>query len=222
MSSAQTTTTKKIAKKATEAAVPVTAPTSVPVEESKKVVKKAASTTSTPAPVVSPVVAAVVTEPSTETTEVAAPSLADEIKALQDQLTAIRDSASTALATLKRIAKSATKEIKEASKKKRRARVESADGEAAKPSNFTIPLPISDELSVFLGGGKNNQMSRAQVKSAIHKYINDKNLRVKHDITPDAPLRKLLAVDSDVKLTIFNIQTYLSRHFPKAAAATTA
>jgi hypothetical protein len=61
-------------------------------------------------------------------------------------------------------------------------------------------------------------MSIAQVKSAIHKYVNEKNLRVKHDITPDAPLRKLLAIDAESKLTIFNIQTYLRRHFLKPAA----
>jgi chromatin remodeling complex protein RSC6 len=157
--------------------------------------------------------------PAPETTET---SLADEIKALQDQLTSIRDSANSALTALKRVAKRASTEIKEARKNKRKTRAEPADGEPRKPSNFEIPVPITDELSVFLGGGKNNKMARADVTSAINKYINDHKLRTKHDITPDAPLRKLLGVGEDVKLTLFNIQTYLSKHFPKPAQATKA
>ena len=49
--------------------------------------------------------------------------------------------------------------VKAAGKGKRRARAAPAEGEERKPSNFEIPVPISDELSAFLGGGKNNQMS---------------------------------------------------------------
>jgi hypothetical protein len=217
-STANTTAPKKVVKKAAEAAAaPVVA---AAVEEAKKVVKKAAVASAAPVvttPSPSPAVADPVVEAAAESSD-ASPSFADEMKALQDQLTAIRDSASAALATLKRVGKRAAAEIKDARKKKRRARAEGAEGEPAKPNNFTTPLPISDELSVFLGGGKGNQMSIAQVKSAIHKYVNEKNLRVKHDITPDAPLRKLLAIDAESKLTIFNIQTYLRRHFIKPAA----
>lgn len=217
-STANSSAPKKVVKKAVEAAAPVAAaaPAAAVVEEAKKVVKKAAAPVASAAPVAA---APAAVEASAESSD-SSPSLADEMKALQDQLTAIRDSASAALATLKRVGKRAAAEIKDARKKKRRARAEGAEGETAKPNNFTTPLPISDELSVFLGGGKNNQMSIAQVKSAIHKYVNEKNLRVKHDITPDAPLRKLLAIDAESKLTIFNIQTYLRRHFLKPAAPT--
>lgn len=220
-STANSSAPKKVVKKAAEAAAaPVAAPVVPAVEEVKKVVKKAAAVAA-PTPVVAtPAPAAPVAVEAVAESSDASPSLADEMKALQDQLTAIRDSASAALATLKRVGKRAAAEIKDARKKKRRARAEGAEGETAKPNNFTTPLPISDELSVFLGGGKNNQMSIAQVKSAIHKYVNEKNLRVKHDITPDAPLRKLLAIDAESKLTIFNIQTYLRRHFLKPAAPT--
>jgi chromatin remodeling complex protein RSC6 len=52
--------------------------------------------------------------------------------------------------------------------------------------------------------------------------VNEKKLRVKHDITPDAALRKLLSVDDSVKLTIFNMQTYLGRHYLKPATKATA
>ena len=219
-STANVSTPKKVSKKVAEAVAPVAASAPTPVvEEPKKVVKKSAKTEAVAAAPVAEAVtvaAPVAAEAVAESTD-ASPSLADEMKALQDQLTAIRDSASAALSTLKRVGKRAAAEIKDARKKKRRVRAEGAEGEPAKLNNFTTPLPISDELSVFLGGGKGNQMSIAQVKSAIHKYVNEKNLRVKHDITPDAPLRKLLAIDTESKLTIFNIQTYLRRHFIKPA-----
>ncbi len=225
---------KKVAKKVTAAspaptpapvaAVPVAAAASA--EPVKKAVKRVAApaAAATPVAAAAPVVAApVVAAPvaaSTEATPAAdVTTLAEEITALQTQLTTIRDAAGAALAALKRVTKRAAQEVKEARKSKRRARPELAEGEVRKPSNFEKPVPISDDLSLFLGGGKNNQMSRAQVNSAIHKYINEHSLRVKHDITPDAPLRKLLGVDADVKLTNFNIQKYLVSHYPKPAVA---
>lgn len=224
-------TVKKVAKKVTATSAPVAAapvvaaPAVASAEPVKKVVKRAASASPAPAAaaaapvavVAAPVAAVAETAAATEVT-----TLADEITALQTQLTTIRDAASAALTALKRVTKRAAQEVKEARKNKRRARPELAEGEVRKPSNFEKPVAISDELSLFLGGGKNNQMSRAQVNSAIHKYINEHNLRVKHDITPDAPLRKLLGVDADVKLTNFNIQKYLVSHYPKPALAATA
>jgi len=198
--------------------VAVEAPSSSPAPAVKKVSKK------TPAPVVAPVVTPVVAveapvEAPATTESSAEPTLADELKSVQDQLMAIRDSANMALASLKRASKRATQEIKDARKNRRKARAEPADGEPRKPSNFEIPKPITDELSLFFGGSKNNQMSRAQVTTAINKYVNENNLRVKHDITPNAALLKLLGIDNTVKLTIFNIQTYLGKHYVKPMVA---
>jgi hypothetical protein len=214
-------TVKKVTPAASEAPAPAPpAPVATPAAAEKKSTKKPATTVPTPAPVAPPApVAAPAPVEAPTTSEATETSLADEIKALQDQLTSVRDAANAALTALKRVAKRATTEIKEARKNKRKVRAEPADGEPRKPSNFEIPVPISDELSVFLGGGKNNKMSRAQVTRAINNYLNTHNLRSKHDITPDAPLRKLLGIGDDVKLTLFNIQTYLSKHYPKAPKA---
>lgn len=215
---------KKAAKKASPAANTVV-PTPVPVAEvavtaapAKKVPKKAAPAEVAAAPVVA-AASAVVAAPAEASSASAEATLADELKAVQDQLTAIRDSANSALAALKRVGKRAAQEIKEARKNRRTKREAPADGEPRKPSNFEKPVPISDELSAFLGGGKNNQMSRSSVNAAIHKYLNENSLRTKHDIAPNAALKKLLGVDETVKLTIFNMQTYLGKHYPKAAAA---
>jgi hypothetical protein len=153
------------------------------------------------------------------------PSLADEIATLQQQLTQMREVASNALAALKRISKKAAQEVKEA-RKNRRRKVEVPEGEEAaekKPSNFSIPIPISEEMAAFVakatGETKNTTSTRAQVSSAITKYVNDHNLRVKHDVTPDATLKKLLSPDHEgQKLTIFTIARYTKHHFLKASA----
>jgi chromatin remodeling complex protein RSC6 len=181
------------------------------------VTKKATETT--PAPVVA----------APETTPAPAPAtdasvertLADEVKDLQDELTKIRDSASSALSALKRLTKRAAQDVKDA-RKNRRRRSENTD-EPRKPSNFEIMVPISDELSIFLGGGKNNQMTRAQVTKSISKYVNDHSLRTGRVIAPDAPLRKLLNIadGSSVELNMFNLQSFLRHHYLKPAASAT-
>jgi chromatin remodeling complex protein RSC6 len=224
-------TPKKVAKKVVAATPAAVTPV---VEAPKKVAKKASANASVapsaaPVDVTAPVAASVAPSvaPSVAVTTDSAPtetvsSLADELTALQTQLTALRDGASAALLTLKRVTKRASQEVKEARKNRKRTRTEPAEGEVRKPSNFEIPVPISDELSAFLGGSKSNSMSRAQVTKAINLYVNERNLRVKHDISPDPALRKLLNVDDSVKLTIFNMQTYLGRHYLKPAAKATA
>jgi chromatin remodeling complex protein RSC6 len=143
-------------------------------------------------------------------------SLGDEVKALRDQLTSIRDAASAALSALKRVEKRASAEVKEAKKSKRKPRVDE-NGER-KPSNFEIPVAISDELSTFLGGPKNNKMARKDVTTSLNKYINSHNLRTKHTITPDAPLRKLLKLADGESTDIFKLQKLLKPHYPKPAA----
>lgn len=197
---------KKVSKKSTTTTTAAAPAAPAPVATPAPVVAAPPA----PAPVAEPVAAAT---PSADATT----SLTDEIAALHTQLTAIRDAATNALSALKRVAKRAAQDVKDARKNRRRARSEPAEGEQRKPSNFEIPVPISDELSGFLGAGKGAQMSRAEVTIAINKYMNEKGLRVKHDITPDAALRKLLGVTADEKLTIFNIQKYMSRHYVKPA-----
>jgi chromatin remodeling complex protein RSC6 len=212
------TASKKVAKKVAEKVAEPVAAAPAPVVAAKEVKEKKTKTAVVEA-VVAPVVTTTAT--TTETTETNTENtvtLADEIKALHDQLTTIREAASSALSALKRIQKKASQDIKEAGKKKRRSRSENADGEPRKPSNFEIPIPISDELSLFLGGGKNNKMSRSQVTKAVNKYLNEKGLRTKHSINPDAALIKLLGVDKNTELTLFNIQTYLNRHYIKPTA----
>jgi chromatin remodeling complex protein RSC6 len=71
----------------------------------------------------------------------------------------------------------------------------------------------------FLGKAKGTEVSRASVTRAIVAYAKQHNLMKKQQITTDATLRKLLALNESDSLTILNLQTYLSKHYPKAAAA---
>jgi chromatin remodeling complex protein RSC6 len=170
----------------------------------------AASSVSTPAPIVD-------TSASSEGPEV---SLSDELKALQDQLTTIRDSATAALASLKRVAKRAAADIKAAGKKRKNRSTESADGGGApKHNNLMDPVAISDELATFLGLGKNSTAARQDVTKAMNKYAKEHNLTEGQKIKPNAALKKLLRIDDGVELTIFNLQTYLKPHFPPSKAA---
>lgn len=210
---------KRVSKK-TEAApaAPAPAATPAPAAAPAKVVRRAAS----PAP--STASAPVAAAPAAVAQPVAAPAEAVEetswqveLESVQKQLTAIRDAASAALTALRRVEKRAAREIKDARKNRRRARRETAEGEERKPSIFEIPVPISDELSTFLGGGKNAQMSRSQVTKAVSAYIKQKGLNNKHQIKPDAALQKLLGVTDKDEVSIFTMQRYLNRHYIKPA-----
>lgn len=209
------TTTKKVKKTTPEVAVATPTPSAAPVVATPAKTTKA-KTVVAPAPV-APVVSEPVTAPATDAASATSDaSFSDEVKTLRDQLTSIRDMASSALAALKRVEKRASAEVKEAKKSKRKPRVDE-NGER-KPSNFEIPVAISDELSTFLGGPKNNKMARKDVTTSLNKYINAHNLRNKHTITPDAPLRKLLKLADGESTDIFKLQKLLKPHYPKPAA----
>jgi chromatin remodeling complex protein RSC6 len=210
---------KKAIKKATASAAPSAAPSPSP---SRAASPAAHAPAAAPAPVEAAAPAAVTEERS----------LADEITALQQQLTTIRDAASSALSALKRVARRAAQDVKEAGKRRRKTRT-TEEGAPRKPNNFQTPVAISDELSAFLGGGKNATMSRTEVNSKMSAFVKSNHLNEGQTIhltaTPELTaagfnqkaadsLRKLLTVPDGEKLTIFNIQKYMSRHYPKPAA----
>ena len=201
------------------AVVPSAAP-SVPVvaKKSKKVVDAAVvPAPSAPSGPSGPVVTAQAV--AAETVVAEETSWQEELRTVQEQLSAIRDAAVAAIAASKRLEKRVGREMKDARKNRRRKQAPLAEGEERKPSIFQIPVPITDELSVFLGGGKGNQMSRSAVTKAISVYVKENGLNDKHKINPNAALRKLLGVKEGDELTIFNMQSYLQKHYVKAAPA---
>ena len=212
------TAAKRVTKKTEEVAAPAPAPVvAAPVAtETKKVARKtAAKTEATPAPAPVATAPVVATE---ATAEVPQQTVGDEIKGMISSLNGLREVISTLHAQLKKLDKRVHREIKDARKRRRRtAPAVDANGEAkpARLSIFEIPTRLSDDLCAFLGKAKGSEMSRSNVTKAVTTYIKEKGLKNKHDIKPDASLKKLLAVPEGEALTYFNLQKYLNKHYVK-------
>jgi len=214
---------KKVAKKeaAPAAAAPVVvAPVAaVAAAPAKKAAKAAAPAAAAPAVVVSstPVVQApATTAPAAPTT-----TLEEDLKATLTRLLSVRDTVNELLAATKRLDKRVHRELKDARKRRRRVKPEEG-AEGAKPrapSIFERPVKVTDELTTFLGQPNGTLMSRSQVTKAVNVYVNEHKLKNKHDIKPDAALKKLLAIPDGDELTYFNLQRYLNRHYVKAPVA---
>lgn len=89
-----------------------------------------------------------------------------------------------------------------------------------KLSGFAVPTEISDELCDFMKKDKNQLVARTEVTRYIIKYVKDNNLQNKENgqiINPDDDLKKLLNVGENDKLTYFNIQKFMNRHFHKSS-----
>jgi len=223
--SASASAPKKVAKKE---AAPVAAPAPVvaaPVvaEAPAKAKKAAKPAAAAPAPVAAApvVVASTPVEQAAPATPAAALTTLDEdLKTVTSSLTTLRDTAAALLAQVKRLDKRVHREIKDARKRKRRAKVEEGV-EGAKPralSIFERPVQVTEELCTFLAQPKGTLMSRSQVTKGVNNYVKEKDLKNKHDIKPDAALKKLLALPEGAALTYFNLQRYLNRHYVKAVA----
>jgi len=224
------TKAKRVAKKTEDVPVapvaPVVASPAVPVvaapvaTEAKKAGRKAAATpapvaASTPAPAPVATSAATTDAPAAPTT-----TLDDDIKSVLTTLVSFRDTVSSMITEVKRLDKRVHREIKDARRRKRRVRAEGEEGAKRGPSIFEIPTKVSDELCRFLGMPAGTLISRSNVTKELNNYVKTHNLKVKHDIKPDAPLRKLLQVPETEQLTYFNLQKYLNKHYIKEVKPT--
>jgi len=193
---------KRVTKKsdAPVAATPVVvAP--APVEKASKKAKPTVA-----APVVSEV-AETVAPVETKTVE-------QEIASLVASHQRIRDEAVANIKTLQRLQKRVAKEVKEAGRRRRRSKKEGEDGvvKEKRPTIFTTPVTLKDELCTFLGKSKGSQMTPADVTRAFSAYVDShklKDVEKGHTIHPDASMRKVLGVKEGETLTYRNIQSYL-------------
>jgi len=222
MSSAPATA-KRVSKKEVAAApvavapAPVAAPAPAAAVAEKKVTKKAAAAAPVAAAapaVVAPVVAAAAT--TEVAVEAPATSLDDDLKVVLGRLTGLREVVSTMITEVKKLEKRVHREIKDARKRRRRVKAEGEEGAKPRgPSIFEIPTKVTEELCVFLGKPKGTLISRSNVTREINNYVKEKNLKNKHDIKPDAALKKLLRLTDADNLTYFNLQRYLNTHYVK-------
>ena len=220
---------KKVAKKETAPAAAaavavVAAPAAVAAAAPKKVSKKEAAPAAAPAAAIAAPAAEAPSASAIAAPAVEAPitSVTQDIDVLVAQLQSVRDAAIGGLKALAKLSKRVARDIKEAGRRRRRVKPAAVEGEAPavkRPTIFTTPVTLKDELSSFLGKPKGTLMSRSDVTRGIMTYVKDKKLNNKQDINPDAALRKLLAVTEAEKVTILNLQRFLKTHYVKAPVA---
>ena len=199
----------KVVSKKSKAPAPVAAVAAPVVEE--KAAKKAKPSVA-PVPVAAAPVVSAVAEDLSAAVEVK--TVEQEIAALIVSHQKIRDEAVANMKTLQRLQKRVAKEVKEAGKRRRRAKREGEDGVAKekRPTIFTTPVTLKDELCHFLGKSKGTQMTPADVTRAFSAYVDSHKLKDAekgHTIHPDVAMRKVLGVKDGEALTYRNIQSYL-------------
>ena len=217
--SASAATSVAVASVATPAAASVAAPkakratkASAPAPASST---DASTSASTPVVVSSTPVEQATTAPAAPVT-----SLDDDLRAVASNLNSLRETAATLLGQVKKLEKRVHREMKDARKRRRRVKLDENGVEVKRaPSIFERPTQVTGELLTFLGRPAGTLMSRSEVTKAVNEYVKAHDLKNKHDIKPDAPLRKLLAVGESEPLTYFNLQRYLNRHYVKAVPA---
>ncbi len=198
-------------------------PAPVPVEKTTTKKKANKATPATPAPVPEPVKVEAVT-PAEVVVENA---VEDDVgKAFADLLQKLQTLTATFTAVkqdFKALEKKYMRELRVATKATDKKK-KSASTKPRQPSGFVKPTKISTELAKFLGKPEGSEMARTEVTREINKYIRANDLQDSSNgrkINPDAKLRGLLQVPTSDDLTYFNLQKYLSKHFPKPVAAAT-
>ena len=203
---------KKTATKQTTESVSKT-----PVKAVTKTVKKTKTVEeSTPAPVVVETVSETV-EPATELSEEKS-LLADytNLSLKCQQAASILSSMKKELLALEKKTNRVLRTIKKTSSKRK-----SKSGNK-QPSGFTKATPISQELAKFLGKTPDTEMARTDVTKEINSYIRAHKLQDPQNgrkINPDKALSTLLRIKTGDELTYFNLQRFMSPHFPKSGAA---
>lgn len=173
-------------------------------KKSKPVVAQASAPVASSAPVANPVSEAAPQEQRSVEQEIAA------LVSLHQQL---RDQAVAAIKNLQRLQKRVAKEVKEAGRRRRRSKKDD-DGvvREKRPTIFTTPVTLKDELCGFLGKPKGSQMTPADVTRAFSAYVDSHKLKDAekgHTIHPDPAMRKVLGVKENESVTYRNIQSYL-------------
>jgi chromatin remodeling complex protein RSC6 len=165
---------------------------------------------------------------STETETVQTPV---ETEVVVDPMVRQLSTMAELLDTLAKTSKSLTAEMKALTKDVNKLRVSKASGKKQKrvvnpdtPRKLGAlekPVPISEELTEFLGLTKGEMYSRQQITQSVNKFVKDNDLQNPENrryilLESEAGLKlKSLLRDPDQPLTFFNIQRYLKVHYPK-------
>tara|TARA_Y100000590_G_C15596808_1_gene968373 strand:+ start:855 stop:1214 length:360 start_codon:yes stop_codon:yes gene_type:complete len=113
---------------------------------------------------------------------------------------------------LKTLEKSVKKQIKQLEKEAKKNKNKGN----RKASGFAVPTPISADLCEFMKKPTGSKMARTEVTKYIIQYIKDNNLpdeTNKKIINPDNALKSLLDIKPEDKITYFNLQKFMNKHF---------
>jgi len=195
---------KKVNKKSDVVEAAPVAP-AAPVEK-KKVAAKAVAAPVEAAPVASSVPAAA--------EAVEAKTVDQEIAELIKTFQSARDESVKAIKALQRLQKTVAKTVKEAGRRRRRVKAADENGapKEKRPTIFTTPVTLKDELCVFLGKSKGTQMTPADVTRAFSAYVESHKLKDAekgHTIHPDAAMRKVLGIKEGDVVSYRNVQSFL-------------
>ena len=164
-----------------------------------------------------PVTAAPVTE--NVVTETGEFTLFEQFNVFMAKLQAVGAQFNSLKSEFRALEKRCTRDFKVAQKSSNKGKRRTGNRE---PSGFVKPTAISKELATFLKKPEGTLMARTEVTKEINAYIRANSLQDKTNgrkIIPDAPLTKLLKIGKTDELTYFNLQKFMSHHFPKKAVA---
>lgn len=201
-----TTTTTTTKKRVTKTTAPVESVATAPVATAPVVVAPVA-TVSTVTDVTNTVV-----ELSGDATE---SSLSEQFNVFMAKLQTVGAQFASLKNEFRALERRCTRDFKVAQKTSSKGKRRSGNRE---PSGFVKPTEISEELASFLKKPSGTLMARTEVTKEINAYIRANSLQDKTNgrkIIPDAPLTKLLKIAKTDELTYFNLQKYMSHHFPK-------
>ena len=148
--------------------------------------------------------------------EIVDDSLGDQFSDFMGKLQSVSAAISALKSDFRILEKKCLREMKTAKKlsdKRSRARGQRA------PSGFVKPTLVTNDLADFLGKPHGTEMARTEVTREINKYIRANSLQDAQNgrkINPDDKLAKLLNLKKSDELTYFNLQRYMSPHFPKS------
>ena len=172
-----------------------------PVVSDKKTKTEVAPVSALPVAPASPVASAV----ESKTVE---QEISELVKVHQE----FRDKSVAAIKTLQKLQKRVAKEMKEAGRRRRSKKEDDGTVKEKRPTIFTTPVTLKDDLCVFLGKPKGSQMTPADVTRAFSAYVDShklKDVEKGHTIHPDPAMRKVLGVKEGDPLTYRNIQSFL-------------
>ena len=146
-------------------------------------------------------------------------TLTSQFLIVTETITELKNKMSLLQSQLKMIEKVAKKEELIMKKKMSKQLKEISVNNQRKPSGFATPSKVSNELCEFLNKMEGTQMARTEVTRSVVAYIKENclqsNSEKKNIITPDDKLKSLLGISDEDKLTYFNLQKYMNKHFIK-------